>query len=69
VKVGDVVLVDCLTEERLALVLTNPRPSLDREILGTMTGDIYEVMEVLLDNGQVSLITTDEVVGVPRREE
>ena len=62
-RIGDLVMVDLLHAEALCLVISPPRLSYDCEIPGTMYEDRYEVVEVLLSNGEVELVTTDEVMG------
>ena len=47
----------------IGLVLTEPRLSddCDAHQIGVMDGDVYHVVEVLCDNCEVKLFTTDEL--------
>ena len=61
IKVGELVTDDFY--EDLALVISAPRPSADcdQSDLGVMSGDIYDVVDVLCPDGSVRLFTTDEI--------
>jgi len=63
VKVGDLVIVDYLSGEEKALVLSEPRLSEDCSHDEVLHGTAYEVVEVLLPWGR-DLVTTDEVLEV-----
>ena len=60
-KVGDLVTDDFY--EDVGLVVGGPRLSLDCDLvrIGTMMGDVYEVIDVLCLDGSLRLFTTDEV--------
>ena len=58
-KPGDLVLVDLVTRMRPAIVLTSPSPG---HLPGTMIGDVYHVLEVLLGANRET-ITTDDIIG------
>ena len=60
-KVGDLVTDDFY--EDLGIVVSPPRLSADcdRAVLGVMSGDIYDVVDVLCRDGGVRLFTTDEL--------
>ena len=60
-KVGDLVRDDFYFN--VGLVITEPRLSNDCELgsWGIMNGDVYEVVEVLCDSGEIRLFTTDEL--------
>ena len=60
-KVGDLVTDDFY--EDLGIVISTPRLSADCDsaALGVMSGDIYDVVDVLCSDGTVRLFTTDEV--------
>ena len=61
IKVGDLVTDDFY--EDVALVISAPRLSADcdQSALGVMSGDIYDVVDVLCPDGSVRLFTTDEI--------
>ena len=62
-KVGDLVTDDFY--EDVGLVVSAPRLSLDCELasrgLGVMSGDVYDVVDVLCPDGTIRLFTTDEL--------
>ena len=60
-KVGDLVTDDFY--EDVGLVVSAPRLSLDcdRAVLGVMSGDIYDVVDVLCPDGYIRIFTTDEL--------
>jgi hypothetical protein len=60
-KVGDLVTDDFY--EDLGIVVSPPRLSADCDnaALGVMSGDIYDVVDVLCPDGTVRLFTTDEL--------
>ena len=60
-KVGDLVTDDFY--EDVGLVVSAPRLSLDcdRAVLGVMSGDVYDVVDVLCPDGTIRLFTTDEL--------
>ena len=60
-KIGDLVTDDFY--EDVAIVLTQPRLSADCDAaaMGGMSGDVYEVVEVLCPDGCVRQFTTDEL--------
>ena len=60
-KVGDLVTDDFY--EEVGVVLSTPRLSLDcdRAVLGVMSGDVYDVVDVLCCDGVIRLFTTDEL--------
>lgn len=60
-KIGDLVTDDFY--EDVAIVLTQPRLSADCDAaaMGVMSGDVYEVVEVLCPDGCVRQFTTDEL--------
>ena len=60
-KVGDLVTDDFY--EELGIVISTPRLSedCDNSKLGVMSGDIYDVVDVLCPDGTVRLFTTDEL--------
>ena len=63
-KVGDLVKgEDYELYFNIGLVLTEPRLSddCDAHQIGVMDGDVYHVVEVLCDNCEVKLFTTDEL--------
>ena len=61
IKVGDLVTDDFY--EDLGIVVSPPRLSLDCDnpAMGTMSGDVYDVVDVLCPDGSVRLFTTDEL--------
>ncbi len=61
IKVGDLVTDDFY--EDLGIVISPPRLSADcdRSVLGVMSGDVYDVVDVLCPDGSVRLFTTDEL--------
>ena len=61
IKVGDIVTDDFY--EDLGIVISPPRLSADcdRAVLGVMSGDFYDVVDVLCPDGSVRLFTTDEL--------
>ena len=60
VKVGDIVTDDFY--EDLGIVVTPPRLSADCDntVLGVMSGDVYDVVDVLCPDGTTRVFTTDE---------
>lgn len=60
-KVGDLVTDDFY--EDLGIVISAPRLSADcdERALGVMSGDVYDVVDVLCPNGEIRLFTTDEL--------
>ena len=60
-KVGDLVTDDFY--EDLGIVISAPRLSADcdKRALGAMSGDVYDVVDVLCPNGEIRLFTTDEL--------
>ena len=60
-KVGDLVTDDFY--EDVGLVVSSPRLSLDCDhaVLGVMSGDVYDVVDVLCPDGTIRLFTTDEL--------
>ena len=60
-KVGDLVTDDFY--EDIGLVVSVPRLSLDCDsaVLGVMSGDMYDVVDVLCPDGTIRLFTTDEL--------
>ena len=60
-KIGDLVTDDFY--EDLGIVLTSPRLSSDctHKIFGVMSGDVYEVVDVLCPDGTTRLFTVDEL--------
>ena len=60
-KIGDLVTDDFYEES--GLVISEPRVSADCDhaLLGAMSGDWYEVVDVLCPDGQVRLFTMDEL--------
>ena len=60
-KVGDLVTDDFY--EDLGIVISTPRLSADcdSKALGVMSGDVYDVVDVLCPDGNVRLFTTDEL--------
>jgi len=67
VKVGDLVTDDFY--EDLGIVISAPRLSADcdRAVLGVMSGDFYDVVDVLCPDGSVRTFTTDELRIVSER--
>lgn len=61
IKVGDLVTDDFY--EDLGIVISPPRLSADFDLiaLGAMSGDVYDVVDVLCPDGSVRLFTTDEL--------
>ena len=61
---GDLVAVDFTTYA--GLVVSKPRLSTncDHSILGVMSGDMYEVVDVLHPDGYIVLYTTDELTVI-----
>ena len=61
IKVGDLVTDDFY--EDLGIVISPPRLSADCDlsVLGVMSGDVYDVVDVLCPDGSVRLFTTDEL--------
>ncbi len=61
IKVGDLVTDDFY--EDLGIVISPPRLSADcdTKALGVMSGDVYDVVDVLCPDGSVRLFTTDEL--------
>ena len=60
-KVGDLVTDDFY--EDLGIIISPPRLSADCDsaALGVMSGDIYDVVDVLCPDGEVRTFTTDEL--------
>ena len=60
-KIGDLVTDDFY--EDVAIVLTQPRLSADCDTaaMGVMSGDVYEVVDVLCPDGCIRSFTTDEL--------
>ena len=60
-KVGDLVTDDFY--EDLGIVISTPRLSADCDsaTLGVMSGDIYDVVDVLCPDGTVRIFATDEL--------
>ena len=60
-KVGDLVEDDFY--EEVGIVISGPRLSEDWDHVsfGTMSGDVYHVVDVLCSNGRLRLFTTDEI--------
>jgi len=60
-KIGDLVTDDFY--EEVCIVITAPRRShdCDQATLGVMSGDIYEVVNVMCPDGHTRLFTTDEL--------
>ena len=67
IKVGDLVTDDFY--EDLGIVISPPRLSADCDLstLGAMSGDVYDVVDVLCPDGSVRLFTTDELRKVQGR--
>ena len=67
IKVGDLVTDDFY--EELGIVISPPRLSADCDLsaLGVMSGDVYDVVDVLCPDGSVRLFTTDELRKVQGR--
>ena len=67
IKVGDLVTDDFY--EDLGIVISAPRLSADcdSKALGVMSGDVYDVVDVLCPDGEVRLFTTDELRKVQGR--
>ena len=61
IKVGDLVTDDFY--EDLGIVISPPRLSADCDTksLGVMSGDVYDVVDVLCPDGSVRLFTIDEL--------
>ena len=60
-SVGDLVTDDFY--EELGMIISPPRLSADCDLVkfGAMSGDVYEVVDVLCPDGNVRLFTTDEL--------
>ena len=60
-KVGDLVVDDY--RDDMGIVMSKPRLSSDRDnaVLGVMSGDIWEVVDVLCPDGEVRVLTTSEL--------
>ena len=60
-KIGDLVTDDFY--EDVGIVVSTPRLSADCElaVLGVMSGDLYDVVDVLCPDGTIRLFTTDEL--------
>ena len=60
-KVGDLVTDDFY--EDIGIVMSVPRLSADCDTaaLGVMSGDMYDVVDVLCPDGRIRLFTTDEL--------
>ncbi len=60
-QIGDLVTDDFYEDS--GIVITNPRLSHDCDsfALGVMSGDLYEVVDVLCPDGCVRQFTTDEL--------
>lgn len=61
IKMGDLVTDDFY--EDVGIVISSPRLSLDcdQAALGVMSGDFYDVVDVLCPDGRVRLFTVDEL--------
>ena len=60
-KIGDLVTDDFY--EDVGIVVSTPRLSkdCDRSVLGVMSGDWYDVVDVLCPDGSIRLFSTDEL--------
>ncbi len=60
-KVGDLVVDDY--RDDMGIVMSKPRLSTGRDNtkLGVMSGDIWEVVDVLCPDGEVRVLTTSEL--------
>jgi len=60
-KVGDLVVDDY--RDDMGIVMSKPRLSTGRDnaVLGVMSGDIWEVVDVLCPDGEVRVLTTNEL--------
>ena len=60
-KVGDLVTDDFYAD--VGIIVSGPRISKNYEHVrfGTMEGDVYEVVDILCQDGSVRVFTTDEV--------
>ena len=60
-KVGDLVTDEFY--EDMGIIVSTPRLSLDCDnpAMGVMSGDVYNVVDVLCPDGTVRLFTTDEL--------
>ena len=60
-KVGDLVVDDY--RDDMGIVMSKPRLSTGRDnaVLGVMSGDIWEVVDVLCPDGEVRVLTTSEL--------
>lgn len=60
-QVGDLVTDDFY--EDVGVIVSGPRISGDHEHVrfGTMEGDVYEVVDILCQDGSVRMFTTDEI--------
>ena len=60
-KVGDLVVDDY--RDDMGIVMSKPRLSTGRDnaVLGVMSGDIWEVVDVLCPDGGVRVLTTNEL--------
>jgi len=61
VNVGDLVVDDY--RDDMGIVMSKPRLSTGRDnaVLGVMSGDIWEVVDVLCPDGEVRVLTTNEL--------
>ena len=60
-KVGDLVVDDY--RDDMGIVMSKPRLSSGRDnaVLGVMSGDIWEVVDVLCPDGEVRVLTRSEL--------
>ncbi len=60
-NVGDLVVDDY--RDDMGIVMSKPRLSTGRDnaVLGVMSGDIWEVVDVLCPDGEVRVLTTNEL--------
>ena len=63
-KVGDLVVDDY--RDDMGIVMSKPRLSTDRDNtkLGVMSGDIWEVVDVLCPDGEVRVGTPRQLTGI-----
>ena len=61
IKIGDLVTDDFY--EEIGIAISTPRLSADCDhaVLGVMSGDMYDVVDVLCPDGSTRLFTTDEL--------
>lgn len=67
-QIGDLVTDDFY--EDLGIVISAPRLSADcdRRDMGVMSGDLYDVVDVLCPDGSVKLFTTDELRIIAKKQ-